>query len=79
MLACRGCSAPGLLALFFCLGTEVRYQLDFGAVLIHPLALVAIGVTLIAAVVISVLFALSPNHDPLSLSERRRMRYVYAG
>ena len=28
---------------------------------------------------ICVLFALSPNHDPLSLSERGRMRYVYAG
>jgi hypothetical protein len=69
----------GVLALFFCLGTEVRYQLDFGAVLIHPLALITIGVTLLAAVVISVLFALSPNHDPLGLSERGRMKYVYAG
>jgi hypothetical protein len=69
----------GVLALFFCLGTEVRYQLDFGAVLIHPLALITIGLTLFAAVVISVLFALSPNHDPLSLSERGRMSYVYAG
>ena len=68
----------GVLALFFCLGTEVRYQLDFGAVLIHPLALITIGLTLLAAVVISVLFALSPNHDPLSLSERGRMKYVYA-
>jgi hypothetical protein len=69
----------GVLALFFCLGTEVRYQLDFGAVLIHPLALITIALTLLAAIVISVLFALSPNHDPLSLSERGRMRYVYAG
>ena len=69
----------GVVALFFCLGTEVRYQLDFGAVLIHPLALITIAMTLIAAVVISVLFAISPNHDPLSLSERGRMRYVYAG
>jgi hypothetical protein len=69
----------GILALFFCLGTEVRYQLDFGAVLVHPLALVAIALTLVAAVVISVLFALSPNHDPLGLSERQRTMYVYAG
>ncbi len=69
----------GVLALFFCLGTEVRYQLDFGAVLIHPLALITIAITLVAAVVISVLFALTPNHDPLSLSERGRMKYVYAG
>jgi hypothetical protein len=69
----------GVVALFFCLGTEVRYQLDFGAVLVHPLALTTIALTLVAAIVISVLFALSPNHDPLSLSERGRMKYVYAG
>lgn len=67
----------GVLGLFFCLATEVSYQLNFGAVLVHPLALIAVGVTLIASVVICVLFALSPNHDPLSLSERGRMRYVY--
>jgi len=67
----------GVVALFFCLGTEVRYQLDFGSVLVNPLALVAIGVTLLASVVTCVLFAVSPNHDPLNLSEPRRMRYVY--
>lgn len=67
----------GSLALFFCLATEVSYQLKFGAVLVNPFSLVAVGVTLVAAVVICVLFALSPNHDPLSLSERGRMRYVY--
>jgi hypothetical protein len=69
--------AAGSLALFFCLVTEVRYQLDFGMVLIHPLSLMAIGLTLVAAIVIGVLFALSPAHDPLGLSERGRMRYVY--
>ncbi|HEU4837561.1 MAG TPA: hypothetical protein VFS90_24235 [Pyrinomonadaceae bacterium] len=68
----------GIVALFFCLGTEVSYQLNFGAVLIHPLALFAIGLTLVASVVIGVLFAVSPKHDPLSLSERGRRRYVYA-
>ena len=67
----------GALALFFCLGTEVFYHLNFGAVRIHPFSLVAIGVTLAAAVIICVLFALSPAHDPLGLSERGRMRYVY--
>jgi len=51
----------GALALFFCLATEVAYQINFGAVLVHPLSLVAIGVTLVAAVVICVLFALSPT------------------
>lgn len=68
----------GMIALFFCLGTEVSYQLNYGAVRIHPLALTAVGITLIAAVFIPVLFALSPPHDPLSLSERGRMNYVYA-
>jgi hypothetical protein len=67
----------GSVALFFCLGTEVLYQLDFGAVLINPIALSAIGLTLLASVVTCVMFALSPNHDPLNLSERGRMRYVY--
>jgi hypothetical protein len=67
----------GALALLFCLGTEISYQLEFGAVLVNPFSLAAVGLTLLAAVVISVLFALSPNHDPLSLSERGRMRYVY--
>jgi len=69
----------GVLALFFCLGTEISYQLNFGVVRIHPAALAAIALTLVAAVVISVLFALSPNHDPLSLTERGRTKYVYAG
>jgi hypothetical protein len=68
----------GIVALLFCLGTEVRYQLDFGSVFINPLSLSAIGLTLFISVVICVWFAISPNHDPLSLSERGRMRYVYA-
>jgi hypothetical protein len=68
----------GAVALFFCLGTEIWYQIFFGAVRIHPLALSAIGATLITAIVICVLFALSPKHDPLGLTERGRMNYVYA-
>ena len=67
----------GTVALFFCLGTEVFYQLSFGTVNIPVFSLVAIGVTLAAAVIICVLFALSPAHDPLGLSERGRMTYVY--
>jgi hypothetical protein len=70
--------AAGAMALMFSLGTEVSYQLKFGAVNIHPVSLVAIGVTLVAAVLVPLLFALSPNHDPLSLSERGRIKYVYA-
>ncbi len=67
----------GMVALFFCLGTEVFYKLTFGTVDINPFSLAAIGLALAAAVVITVLFALSPAHDPLGLSERGRMRYVY--
>jgi hypothetical protein len=80
--AARGCIAwllgAGVVALLFSLGTEIRYQFDFGAVLIHPLALFAIGLTLIGSMVTCVLFALSKNHDPLGLSERGRTGYVYA-
>jgi hypothetical protein len=68
----------GAIALFFCLGTEVWYQIIFGAVRIHALALTAIGATLVAAIVVCVVFALSPKHDPLGLTERGRMNYVYA-
>jgi hypothetical protein len=73
-----GLLAAGTVALMFALGTEVSYQLNFGSVNIHPVSLVAIGVTLVAAVLVPLLFALSPNHDPLGLSERGRMKYVYA-
>jgi hypothetical protein len=80
--AARACVAwllgAGVVALFSCLATEVSYQFDFGVVLIHPFALLAIGVTLIASVITCVLFALSKDHDPLSLSEHGRTRYVYA-
>ena len=67
----------GVISLFFCLGTEIFYQLSFGAVRISTPSLVAIGLTLAASIVICVLFALSPNHDPLGLSEPGRMKYVY--
>ncbi len=68
----------GVVALFFCLATEIFYQISFGAVRVWPLSLLTIGLTLVVSVVICILFALSPKHDPLSLSERGRMRYVYA-
>jgi len=69
----------GVVALFVCLGNEIWQQIFFGLVEIHPVSLIAIGLTLVATVVTCVLFALSPNHDPLSLSEHKRTRYVYAG
>ena len=67
----------GVVALFFSLATEIDYQRDFGVVRINSFSLITIGLTLVAAIVTSVLFALSPTHDPLNLSERGRMRYVY--
>ena len=72
----------GVVALFICLGIEVLRQINFGIfgrVDIHPLSQIAVGLTLVATVVTCVLFALSPNHDPLSLPEHKRTRYVYAG
>jgi hypothetical protein len=71
-------AGTGAVALLFALATEVFYQLNFGAVRIKPLSLFAIGATLVSAIVICILFALSAKHDPLELSERGRMNYVYA-
>lgn len=67
----------GAVALIFVLGTEVYYQIEFGAVRVKPLALVTIGLTLLAASVASIVFAVSPRHDPLGLAENRRQNYVY--
>jgi hypothetical protein len=67
----------GAVALIFVLGTEVYYQIEFGAVRVSVLALMTVGVTLIAAAVASIVFAVSPRHDPLGLSEARRQNYVY--
>ena len=79
--AIRDCApwltGAGIVALIFVLCTEVFHQVEFGAVHIAPLALLTIGVTLLSASVICVLFALSPNHDPLNLPEERRRNYVY--
>jgi hypothetical protein len=68
----------GLIALLFGMSTEIFYQISFGAVRIHTLSLVALGLTLVASVLIGLLFALSPQHDPLALSDRDRTVYVYA-
>ncbi len=81
--AARACipwiAGAGAIALLFALSTEVFYQINFGAVRIKPLSLIAIGATLVVGIVICVLFALSTKHEPLNLSEHGRMNYVYAG
>jgi hypothetical protein len=67
----------GSLALIFVLCTEVYHQWVFGAVHTNPLALVTVGLALIAASIICIVFALSPKRDPLALSDSRRQNYVY--
>src|SRR5882724_10395469 len=67
----------GIVSLGFVLSTEVYYQIEFGAVRVRFLALITVALTLAAAVVICIVFAVSPKHDPLSLSERWRSGYVY--
>jgi hypothetical protein len=71
-------SISGIVALGFILGTEIYYQIVFGAVRVSLAALVTVGVTLAAAIVICIFFAVSPKHDPLGLSDRWRGSYVYA-
>jgi hypothetical protein len=67
----------GIVALIFILCTEVYFQIEFGAVRVRPLALFSVAVTLAAGAVVCILFALSPKHDPLSLTAEHRSRYVY--
>jgi hypothetical protein len=67
----------GFVALTFSLSTELSDQLSFGSVVISSLALIAIAAVLVTAAVVPVWFAISPARDPLSLSERGRMKYVY--
>jgi hypothetical protein len=71
-------SITGIVALGFILGTEIYYQIVFGAVRVSLAALVTVGVTVAAAIVICIFFAVSPKHDPLALSDRWRGGYVYA-
>jgi hypothetical protein len=79
--AVRDCApamaGAAVLSLLFVLGTEVYYQIQFGVVQVSFLAVAAVALTLAAAVVTCIFFALSPRHDPLNLSESRRGFYVY--
>jgi hypothetical protein len=70
-------TVAAILSLVFVLATEVFYQVEFGVVRVSFLALAAVALTLAAAVVICIFFAVSPRHDPLSLSEDWRGSYVY--
>jgi hypothetical protein len=70
-------TVAAILSLFFVLATEVYHQVEFGIVYVSFAALAAVALTLAAAVVICIFFAVSPRHDPLSLSEDWRGSYVY--
>ncbi len=67
----------GIFSLGFVLATEVYYQIEFGVVRVAFLALLTVALTLAAAAITCIFFALSPEHDPLGLSERWRGSYVY--
>jgi hypothetical protein len=70
-------AVAAILSLVFVLATEVYYQVEFGVVHVSFPALAAVALTLAAAVVVCIFFAVSPQHDPLSLSEDWRGSYVY--
>lgn len=63
--------------LSFVLITEIAQQIQFGQVMTGTTALILVAATLVTAVVLCVYFAISPQHDPLELSERWRPGYVY--
>jgi hypothetical protein len=71
-------AVSGIAALGFILCTEVYYQIEFGAVRITTWSLATVALTLAAAMVVCLLFALSAKHDPLAMPDRRRGAYVYA-
>jgi hypothetical protein len=70
-------TVAAILSLVFVLTTEVFYQVEFGIVRVSFLAVAAVALTLAAAVVVLIFFAVSPRHDPLALSENWRGSYVY--
>lgn len=65
-------------SLLFVLLTEIAQQVQYGVVMTGGTALTLVAVTILAAAILCVYFALSPAHDPLELSERWRPGYVYA-
>ena len=68
-------AAVGMVA---CLSIEIFDQLRFGALSTPTATFFVITATFVAAAVLLILGAVSPTNDPLRLSERGRMAYVYA-
>jgi hypothetical protein len=67
----------GGFCLAFVLVTEVAQQVQFGQVMTGTAALATVAITMLAAIVLAVYFALTPAHDPMQLPERLRTAYVY--
>jgi hypothetical protein len=70
--------ATAVIGISFCLGIEVTDQLIYRIVLISLPTFFVITITLIVSALLLIFAALSSEHDPLCLSERGRMAYVYA-
>ena len=66
----------GAVALFFCLGTEVSYQIKFGAVLTTRLSLIAIGLTLLRRSDLCAVLIVGRSRSFESLRARPH-KYVY--
>lgn len=64
--------------VFVVLGIEVYTYIQQGEVPISPAALATVIVALAGLAAAALVAALVPGRDPLGLSERRRMAYVYA-
>jgi hypothetical protein len=65
-------------AIVATLGFEIAAQLNLGRVSMHPLAVAAMLVTLLAGAATAIALALSARPDPLGLADRGREAYVYA-
>jgi len=73
------CGAGALVTLAVVLLLELAYfQPGRGVPFGHPYQVVAVAVTLVGLMVAFLSFALSPQRDPLALSEQGRKGYVYA-
>lgn len=74
--------APGLslltaASLMFVLASEVWFYIEMHGVPIAAPAIAAMSLALLGLAVAALVAAVVPGRDPLGLSERQRMRYVY--
>jgi hypothetical protein len=70
--------AAGTVTVMGVLVAEVIYFATLGQVPIARPAMVAVAVALVASAVACLIAAVVPGRDPLGLSEKQRMGYVYA-